>query len=670
MAEIIIKLVNGELAGKTMQGINKEVSSTALALKKAEVGTKAWVDAHAKLEKAKELQKGMKKQIDSTTKASDSLKGSFMGILNSIPGFQSVTSALGRMKGGVGGLTSGFGVLRGAIIATGLGALLIIVVSLISYFTKTEKGANMIGGAFKALGAIVDTLLNRLWNIRDTLKDFFTNPIKFFKELGSDIASAATEAYDLVQLFDELEDKKRDLDLTNAQTESAVDRLLLQSRNVALSFKQRMALLEQASQLEKEQFQARVKYATEYLVAVGREAAAAEKSGVMNDELADKLQQARLDVINLDKESIALQEKIANRRSQLVEKQEAENERVMKAREKQLKDEESALKNIEDLKVQIMNDGVQKEIAQIELETDRKIEALTGSAAQILEQKLLLQTTEQIAIAELIDKYSAEQSAKDIKAKEEQAKRDKDAADKKKDEDQRYHDYKYQIEQESFNASANLQGAFIDLLSTDEKSRKRHASVIKALQLGSVTTSLAAEIQAIWEYANKNPANALFPGAGTVIAIVKSIAATARAGAAIGKINSAKFESGGLLRGPRHSAGGIPIEAEGGEFIFSRRAVQGIGVGQLSKMNDHFTNKFASGGPVNPFMDRAPIGRSGSGTGSSVSGSSMNLGMESKLDVMIDILQQWPARLKVINVATETEDVIKTINKIKNEADV
>ena len=37
-----------------------------------------------------------------------------------------------------------------------------------------------------------------------------------------------------------------------------------------------------------------------------------------------------------------------------------------------------------------------------------------------------------------------------------------------------------------------------------------------------------------------------------------------------------KMEQGGLLRGPRHSGGGVPIEAEGGEYVLNRKATAGI----------------------------------------------------------------------------------------------
>ena len=40
--------------------------------------------------------------------------------------------------------------------------------------------------------------------------------------------------------------------------------------------------------------------------------------------------------------------------------------------------------------------------------------------------------------------------------------------------------------------------------------------------------------------------------------------------------NSEQMEKGGLLSGPRHSGGGVPIEAEGGEYVLNRNATAGI----------------------------------------------------------------------------------------------
>ena len=53
----------------------------------------------------------------------------------------------------------------------------------------------------------------------------------------------------------------------------------------------------------------------------------------------------------------------------------------------------------------------------------------------------------------------------------------------------------------------------------------------------------------------------------------------------VAQIRSQKFEQGGLVGGRRHSQGGTMIEAEQGEFVMSRNAVQAIGVETLNQMN-------------------------------------------------------------------------------------
>ncbi len=46
-----------------------------------------------------------------------------------------------------------------------------------------------------------------------------------------------------------------------------------------------------------------------------------------------------------------------------------------------------------------------------------------------------------------------------------------------------------------------------------------------------------------------------------------------------------KFAQGGLVGGRRHSQGGTMIEAEQGEFVMSRNAVDAIGTENLNRMN-------------------------------------------------------------------------------------
>ena len=60
-----------------------------------------------------------------------------------------------------------------------------------------------------------------------------------------------------------------------------------------------------------------------------------------------------------------------------------------------------------------------------------------------------------------------------------------------------------------------------------------------------------------------------------------------------GIIHKQTFEQGGLVGGRRHSQGGTMIEAEEGEFVMSRPAVQAIGTENLNRMNQ------GGGGVVN-----------------------------------------------------------------------
>ena len=46
-----------------------------------------------------------------------------------------------------------------------------------------------------------------------------------------------------------------------------------------------------------------------------------------------------------------------------------------------------------------------------------------------------------------------------------------------------------------------------------------------------------------------------------------------------------KMEQGGMIGGRRHSQGGTMINAEAGEFVMSRDAVDSVGIENLNRMN-------------------------------------------------------------------------------------
>jgi hypothetical protein len=720
MAEIIVKLVDGELAGKTAQQITKEISAATLATKKATIGTQEWVDAHARLDKAVQNQANLKAQIASTTSASDSLKKSFGGILNQIPGFSQLSGVLGQAKGGVGGLTSGFGLLRGAIIATGIGALVIAIVGLVSWFSKTEKGANMISGAFKAMGNVIDTLMSRLWNIGSTLKQLFSDPIQFFKDLGNDIADAAVEGYDLVQVFDDIEDRQRDLEVRSKEQEIQIDKMLLQAKNVAKSYEERIAILAKADEMTRATYKTQLALSKEYLDAVEKEIAGEMKrQGVadMTDDQADKLKEAKLAYLNLIQEEVNMEEKIQNRRDQIIGKQEKANDKANAAKEKQnekeQKDLESSLDKLEDLRIKAIKDAEAQEIAAINLKYDRELEASTLQGEQRTEMEKLIEENKQQEIAVIKDKYAAAALVKEKKVFDEQLKQIDTALDEqsnlltqrfltKQITEQQYAEMTAQAvlasEQEKLNLiraahgeqSTEYQKAYTSFLNhqkaysdesaktTQELARKQMQAVVGSLQvtagfMGSMAglyeqgtaqykafATAQAVISTIEGGINAYTSALKIPYVGQVLAPIAAAAALASGYAQVNRIRNTKVaspvkaERGRVLRGPSHALGGIPVEAEGDEIIMTKGVYRNPQLRQMASDINVAAGGISFSSPVSPFQDRPPVGRYAAGGNVSSGGGDM-AEMRQWFSAMIEAQDKRIDRIQVVNYALKTD---------------
>ena len=48
-----------------------------------------------------------------------------------------------------------------------------------------------------------------------------------------------------------------------------------------------------------------------------------------------------------------------------------------------------------------------------------------------------------------------------------------------------------------------------------------------------------------------------------------------------------KYSTGGMLNGAQHEDGGIPIEAEGGEYIITKDSVNRSTIDMLEYINEH-----------------------------------------------------------------------------------
>lgn len=110
----------------------------------------------------------------------------------------------------------------------------------------------------------------------------------------------------------------------------------------------------------------------------------------------------------------------------------------------------------------------------------------------------------------------------------------------------------------------------------EEVERKKIAKLRKLTNMSELTSNYAVAMMTAYKQ--------LGWGAPLLMALM-----TANYGMGMKMISSQKYEQGGIIKGRRHSQGGVLIEAEGGEAIFSRKATAG-NEATLSGMNKSLSN--------------------------------------------------------------------------------
>ena len=69
-----------------------------------------------------------------------------------------------------------FGSIKAGLISTGIGAFVVLIGSLVSYFTNTKKGAEMLERAMAGLGAVVSVVTDLFSSVGETIVGAFEDP--------------------------------------------------------------------------------------------------------------------------------------------------------------------------------------------------------------------------------------------------------------------------------------------------------------------------------------------------------------------------------------------------------------------------------------------------------------------------------------------------------------
>ena len=180
-----------------------------------------------------------------------------------------LTSSLDKMTGGlisgfkgaVGGIRNGIKAMKSlkvAVAATGIGALLIAITALTSYFTKTQRGADKLSQAMKGIGAVVDVLVDRISTFGEGLFKILSGDFSegvdilkgSFAGLGDEIRNEAQAAIDLEKAQQALEDRQIELINVNAKRRASIEDLRLAAEDQTKTDDERAAALKEAVRLQ------------------------------------------------------------------------------------------------------------------------------------------------------------------------------------------------------------------------------------------------------------------------------------------------------------------------------------------------------------------------------------------------------------------------------------
>ena len=139
----------------------------------------------------KEVEK-LNKEISNTNKetanASKTLDGFTGGAVSKFKG----------LKGSIGGVVKGFKSLKFAILASGIGALLLAVVAVGKAFTSSEEGQNKFAKILGVIGSVTGNLVDLLSDLGEKIISVFENPKQAIIDLKDLIVENITNRFNAI----------------------------------------------------------------------------------------------------------------------------------------------------------------------------------------------------------------------------------------------------------------------------------------------------------------------------------------------------------------------------------------------------------------------------------------------------------------------------------------
>jgi hypothetical protein len=495
--------------------------------------------ADKNLGKVKNELKGVEQQAKKST---DQIKGGFDAAgkqASALPG--PIGRAAGAFSSFVGGIKSGIAALktlRGALIATGLGALVVVIGSLVAYFTETERGAQKLRIAMAAVGAAIGVVKDVMVGLGESFVKFFKGDFSgavdtlknSFTGLGDEIKKDVEAAIALERAMNKVKVQERELAVERAKTLKVVAEARLAAEDETKSAEERIQKLKEAAALEGDLATRELANEEEKLRIMQEQAKLNESDEATLQAVADqeaKVAQVQLSSLNLNRrlktELNSLEREIETEREKRATD---EQKRIDEANKKELQ----LLEQLKESRIALIQDEEQRKVEEAELALANKLAKIEGDSITEIE---LRKNLEAIADQE-IQAIRQEFKDKELAALEEQAKKKKDIEDKAVADVKKAEEAKKKLRMDGMVAAGSILGAIDQLVSASGKNSKQALALQKTLAVAQIAIDTAKAIVGAIAQAQSVP----FPG--NLAAIAVGVAAViAGVASAVTTLNSA-----------------------------------------------------------------------------------------------------------------------------------
>ena len=515
------------------------------------MATKVAIEVDVKVEgadknlgKVKTELKGVEKQAKKST---DQIKSGFDAAskqATSLPGpvgraAQAFQSMVGGIKKGIVALKT----LKGALLATGLGALVVVVGSLVAYFTETERGAQKLRIAMAAVGAAVGVVKDAMVGLGESFVQFFSGDFSgaidtlknSFTGLGDEIVKDTKAAIALERAMNQVKVQERELAVERAKTLQVIAEARLAAEDETKSAEERIAKLKEAAALEADLTSKELANEEEKLRIMQEQAALNESDEATLQAIADqeaKVAQVQLNSLNLNRrlktELNSLEREIETERKQRATD---EQKRLEEANKKELE----LLEQLKETRIALIKDEEERKVAEAELALENKLAKIEGDSIAEVE---LRKNLEAIADQE-IQAIRQEFRDKELEALEEQAKKKKELEEKAVADVKKAEADKKKLRQDGLTAAGSVLGSLNQLIAASGNQSKEAVALQKTLAVAQIAIDTAKAITGAIAQAQSVP----YPG--NLVAIATGVAAVvAGIASAVQTLNTADVPGG------------------------------------------------------------------------------------------------------------------------------